>query len=216
MSVAMVTPGHENVRISTQTVCNRLMDYGIRDRHPYHVIHLMPPCQCYIAHWVHQHLHWTQNQWNTVLFSDESWFCLDHPDEHMRCYHINGEHYSDACVLKRDHFGGPSVIVWGAISFHRHSELTCVQDNLAGERYCDKILVPVVIPFFNASRNITLFQQDNARCHTACVSIRYLDEQHVRVLLWLAFSPELSSIKHLWNVLDHHIRHCDHQNTDQL
>ena len=68
----------------------------------------------------------------------------------------------------------------------------------------------------NANRNVMLFQQDNARCHTAHVSMRYLDEQHVSVLLWLAFSPDLSLIEHLWNVLDHHVRHCDLQNADQL
>ena len=75
-------------------------------------------------------------------------------------------------------------------------------------------MAPVVVPFFN--RNITLFQQDNARCHTAHVSMRYLDEQHVRILPWPAFSPDLSPIEHLWDVLDRGIRCHDPQNTDQL
>ena len=117
-----------------------------------------------------------------MLFNDESQFCLYCPDGHMRCYRRHGEHYSDACVLERDHFGSPSVMVYGAISFHGCSELIDVQRNMTEHRYRNEILAPVVVPFFNANRNVTLFQQDNASCHTARVSMRYRDEQHVTVL----------------------------------
>ena len=115
-SAAVLTPCRENDRISAQTVRNSLADYGIRARHPYHGLRLTPSRRRYRAHWAHQHLHWTQNQWNTVLFSDDLQFCLDCPDRCMRYYYRHGEHNSDSCVLERDHFGGPSVMVWGA--FH--------------------------------------------------------------------------------------------------
>ena len=135
-----------------------------------------------------------------MLFSDESQFCLDCNDGCMRCYRRSGKCYSDASVLARDCFGGPSMMVWGAISFHGCSELICIQGNLTGQS--NEILAPVVAPFFNSNRNVTLFQQNNARCHTARVSMKYLDEQHVKVLSWPVFSPYLSAIEHLWDVLD--------------
>ena len=72
-------------------------------------------------------------------------------------------------------------MVWGDISFHGRSELIRVQGNLTGHRYRGEILAPVVVPFFNANRNVTLFQQVNVRCHTARVSMRDLDEQQVMV-----------------------------------
>ena len=40
---------------------------------------LTPPRRRYRAHWTHQHLRWTQNQWNTVLFvmnHDSAWTAL--------------------------------------------------------------------------------------------------------------------------------------------
>ena len=76
----------------------------------------------------------------------------------MRCYRRRGKRVSDACVLERDRFGGPSVMVWGVISFHGRSELIRVQGNLIGHRYRNDILVPEVVPFFNANRNVMLFQ----------------------------------------------------------
>ena len=78
-------------------------------------------------------------------------------------------------------------MVWGAISFHGRPELTCVQGNFT-HRYRHEILAPVVVPFFNANINVTLFQQDSTRCRTARVPMRCLDEQYVRILLWPAFS----------------------------
>ena len=62
------------VRISTQTIRNRLHDAGLRSRRPsirvpltrYHV-------QTRLA-WARDHVTWTQNDWTPVLFTDESRF----------------------------------------------------------------------------------------------------------------------------------------------
>ena len=62
------------------------------------------------------------------------------------------------------------------------------RDETEGVRYRDEIL---------ANRGLTLFQQDNARCHTAHVCTTYLQQQHVNVLPWPAKSPDLSAIEHL-------------------
>ncbi|KAK3082687.1 hypothetical protein FSP39_002633 [Pinctada imbricata] len=121
-------------------------------------------------------------------------------------HRTRGERYSDACVPEVDRYGGGSIMVWGAISYHHRSRLVVVPGNLTGVRYRDEILAPVVVPLMNANRGLTLFQQDNARCHTARVCSIYLQQQHVNVLPWLAKSPDLSPIEHLWDVLDRRVR----------
>ena len=72
------------VRISTQTIRNRLHDAGLRSRRPairvpltrYHV-------QMRFA-WARDHATWTQNDWAPVLFTDESRFCVDFTDRRVR------------------------------------------------------------------------------------------------------------------------------------
>ena len=54
--------------------------------------------------------------------------------------------------------------------------------------------------------------------HSMCDDemMKFLDEQHVWVLPWPAFSPDVPPIEHLWNVLDRRVRCRDPQNVDQL
>ena len=74
------------VRISTQTIRNRLHDAGLRSRRPairvpltrYHV-------QMRLA-WARDHVTWTQNDWAPALFTDESRFCVDFTDRRARVW----------------------------------------------------------------------------------------------------------------------------------
>ncbi|MEW8544207.1 MAG: transposase [Candidatus Thiodiazotropha sp.] len=166
--------------------------------------------------WVRHHGYWTRNQWNTVLFTDESRYCLHRIDRRARIYRRRGERFADACVNEVDRFGGGSVMVWGGISFSARTQLIIVHGNLTGQRYRDEILAPVVAPFFNANRNVTILQQDNARCHTARISVDFIRQQHNDILPWPARSPDLSPIEHMWDALDRRVRLRQPQTLRQL
>ena len=95
-----------SVRISIQTIRNRLHDAGLRSRRPairvpltrYHV-------QMRLA-WARDHVTWTQNDWAPVLYTDESRFCVDFTDRRARVWRMPNERFAPVCVAEHDRFCG--------------------------------------------------------------------------------------------------------------
>ena len=63
-----------------------------------------------------------------------------------------------------------------------------------------------------------MFQQDNARPHTARATVQFLNQNGINILDWPSFSPDLSPIEHLWDELGLAVRKRNPppQNVQQL
>ncbi|UYV61708.1 hypothetical protein LAZ67_1006069 [Cordylochernes scorpioides] len=66
---------------------------------------------------------------------------------------------------------------------------------MTAQRYVDDVLQPVTLQGVPNA----LYQQDNARPHTARISQQAL--QDVQMLPWPPYSPELSPIEHVWDII---------------
>ena len=53
-----------------------------------------------------------------------------------------------------------------------------------------------MVTFLRNNGDVTLFQQDNARAHSARVTMDFFNQNGVQVLPWPAFSPDLNPIEH--------------------
>jgi hypothetical protein len=95
-------------------------------------------------------------------------------------------------------------MVWAAIGFDRKSRLLQIKGSINSERYIKEILEVEAVPLVLEMPGY-VFQQDNARCHSAKATMAYLDAMGVEVLAWPAKSPDLSPIEHLWDVLGRQI-----------
>ncbi|GFT38891.1 DDE_3 domain-containing protein [Trichonephila clavipes] len=84
------------------------------------------------------------------------------------------------------------VIVWGDIAYYSRSTLIVMRGALTGQRYVDDILRPHVGPFLNGFPG-AIFQQDNARPHTARVAQDFL--LHFQTIPWPALSPVWDQLK---------------------
>uniref|UniRef100_A0AAZ3QG77 Transposase Tc1-like domain-containing protein n=1 Tax=Oncorhynchus tshawytscha TaxID=74940 RepID=A0AAZ3QG77_ONCTS len=83
---ARVTPGTHYPSISAQIVCNRLREAGLRDCRPVvrQVLTRHHRQQCCL--WAQTHRCWTRQDWQKVLFDDESRFYLTRGDGRILVY----------------------------------------------------------------------------------------------------------------------------------
>ena len=101
------------VRVSTQTVRRRLHEAQLRARRTSVCTPLTQQHRQARLQFARQHRRWTIQQWSSVLFTDESKFCLHFLDRRRRVWRRPGECNIEPNIFEHDRFGGPSVMVWG-------------------------------------------------------------------------------------------------------
>ncbi|GFV90886.1 transposable element Tc1 transposase [Trichonephila clavipes] len=89
-------------------------------------------------------------------------------------------------------------MVWSAVAYDSTSPLVRIQGALNAQRYVQNVLRSVAISYLQGPPN-AIFHQDNARSHTARLSQHALRGLHM--LPWPAYSPDLSPIEHVWDVI---------------
>ncbi|GFY32825.1 transposable element Tcb1 transposase [Trichonephila clavipes] len=161
---------------SRETIKRRLTEVGLRSRRPLRRLPLTPHHRQCRLDFCRPRATWSVTDWRRVIFSDESRFSLSADDPHT---------------------------LWGAISWDTRSSLVVLQGTLTARRYVDDILTPIVLPMLSSHPG-AIYQQDNARPHTAGLSQQCL--QRYDVLPWPARSPDLSPIEHVWDALGRHLQ----------
>ncbi|GFY31339.1 transposable element Tc1 transposase [Trichonephila clavipes] len=114
---------------------------------------------------------WNVRGWQKVVFSDESRFVLGTDDNRVRVWRRPGELYIPPPHCSTSHCPHS----WG-------NGLGVLMNG------------PHVGPFLNGLPG-AIFQQDNARPHTARVAQNFL--RHFQTLPWPARSPDLSPVEHV-------------------
>ncbi|GFU00079.1 transposable element Tcb2 transposase [Trichonephila clavipes] len=108
---------------------------------------------------------------------------------------------------QKDVFNGESRFVLGTdvnrVRVWRHPVV--MRGTLTGQRYVNDILRPHVGPFLNGLPG-AMFQQDNARPHTARVAQDFL--RHFQTLPLPARSSDLFSVEHVWDQLKRQMPSC--------
>ncbi|UYV72046.1 Transposase [Cordylochernes scorpioides] len=183
--------------ISTRTISRRLVANGLHSCRPLRRLPLTPPNRRQRLEWCRARSTW-MTEWHRVVFSDESRFCLSSDSRRVRVWRRRGERSNPAAIVERPTVRQRGIMVWGAIAYDSRSPLLRIQGTMTAQRYVDDVLRPVTLPYLQGVPN-ALYQQDNARPHTALISQQAL--QDVQMLPWPPYSPDLSPIEHVWDII---------------
>ncbi|UYV69202.1 Transposase [Cordylochernes scorpioides] len=194
-------PGCEHVcddfQSFTKTISRRLVANGLHSCRPLRRLPLTPPNRRQRLEWCRARSTW-MTEWHRVVFSDESRFCLSSDSRRVRVWRRRGERSNPAAIVERPTVRQRVIMVWGAIAYDSRSPLLRIQGTMTAQRYVDDVLRPVTLPYLQGVPN-ALYQQDNARPHTARISQQAL--QDVQMLPWPPYSPDLSPIEHVWDII---------------
>ncbi|GFY33847.1 transposable element Tcb1 transposase [Trichonephila clavipes] len=154
-----------------QTISRHLAEANLKSKRRFRALPLTPEHRQQRLQWCQARSVWNVTDWQKVVFSDESRLVLGTDDNRVRVWRLPGERYNSPYTVLRHTARTAGVMVWEAIAYDSRSTLIVLRGTLTGQRYVDDILRPHVGPFLNGLPG-AIFQQDNARPHTARVASR--------------------------------------------
>ncbi|KFM65626.1 Transposable element Tc1 transposase, partial [Stegodyphus mimosarum] len=176
-----------DIPMSTRTISRRSVERGLHSWRSLRRLPLTPKHKRQRLEWCRTGAMW-MTEWRNVVLSDESRFCSSRDSRRIRVLRPCGDRSNPAVAVECPTVRQRGIMVWGAIAYDSRSPLVCIQGTMTAQRYLDNVLL----------------QQDNARPHTACICQHAL--QGIQMLPWPPYSPDLSPIEHVWDVIGHRLQ----------
>lgn len=190
---------------SIRTIKRRLAEHGIHKHIKAERPRLTPVLARKRYEWCIRHRDWTIDEWRRVVWSDEC-SVEKYADPAVQwVFRTSKEKWLPECVKGVRKSGGIKQMVWAC--FAGGLKGTCngmrvVDGGRVNARAYVRTLDFSLLDFLKEleEKGIRpIFMQDNARVHTARLTMAWLEENEVDVLEdWPPYLPDLNPIEHVW------------------
>lgn len=151
--------------------------------------------------WALEHVDWTIKEWESILWSDETW--VNHSHRKRRIWRMPGEEHNETCIVNSGKMKG--WMWWG--TFHGSTKGPAVfwepSWGTIGALSYRVSLLSHVKEYIEQYRTETgkelFFMQDNAGGHAVWSSRDWLEYHRIPYMHWPAYSPDLNPIEKVWN-----------------
>ncbi|GFW75205.1 transposable element Tcb1 transposase [Trichonephila clavipes] len=154
--------------VSSRTIRRCQAEEHLGSRRPIRVLPLTPIDALFWSGAAHEEPELQQDGTN-VVFSGTSKFNISSDDNRVRVWRPRGERLNPAFALQWHITPTAGAMVWGVIASKKRPPLVLIRGTMTAQRYVHDILQPHVLPLLQRLPG-AIFQQDNARSHTARVS----------------------------------------------
>ncbi|GFV94544.1 transposable element Tc1 transposase [Trichonephila clavipes] len=137
-------PGSGRSRSTTESEDRRIGRH-LRATRPVAFIPLNPSHCRLRRQWCQAKAHW-RTEWRSVVFFDESKFCLGASDGRVLVKRRLEERLQPNCLQPRQTGPTPGVMVWDVISYDSRSILVVIPNTLTANL---SVIQPIVLPFMN-------------------------------------------------------------------
>ncbi|CAG8470806.1 28070_t:CDS:2 [Racocetra persica] len=141
-----------------------------------------------------EHKNWTKEDWQHVLWTNESSVSTDSNGK-IRVWR-HKEVYDQSCTQATVKSGQKSIMVWGCVNEYNLPHLVRCPPRMNGEAY-GEIIVNAVYPIIMATDD-AIFQEDEARIHISKPVKKIKAELGIVLMKWPPYSLDLSSIENVW------------------
>jgi hypothetical protein len=147
--------------------------------------------------WALQHVSWSREQWELILWTDETWVT---GGRHRKQWVTRrpGEELDPTCVIDKVR-RRRGWMFWACFSGSRKGPCMFWEKEwgtINSQSYCERI-VPIIQGWIRLSPELQLMQ-DGAPGHSAIDTAAELQERGIIPIFWPAYSPDLNPIETVW------------------